>query len=117
MISTAVAVTAPAPGASRERPVRADANGSDLPVTGNKSPPRKTEAPVDPAEAIRQIQSYLASSNRSLQFQLDAASGRTVIRVLNPETKEIVRQIPSEEVLKLAAAMRETLGGLLNELA
>jgi flagellar protein FlaG len=48
-----------------------------------------------------------------LSFRVDESSGRTVITVLDATTREIVRQIPSEEVLALARAI-ETSGALLD---
>lgn len=91
------------------------AGGKALPAAGNYPP---APAP-SPAEAMRtavaQIQRYISSNHRDLQFELDDGSGRTVIRVINPETQEVVRQIPSEEALRLSAAMTAHLGGLLDE--
>jgi uncharacterized FlaG/YvyC family protein len=36
--------------------------------------------------------------------------------VVNPETQEVIRQIPTEEVLKLAAFLSTTGGGIFSEL-
>ena len=79
-------------------------NGNNLPESGKKSPPRPT--PQDIQKAVQQIQTYLSDSQRQLQFRVDEGSGRTVMTVINPLTKETIRQIPAEEVLALAAAMR-----------
>jgi flagellar protein FlaG len=55
----------------------------------------------------------MAERERSLIFRVDEASGRTVITVLDATTQEVVRQIPSEEVLVLARAL-EVSGALLD---
>jgi flagellar protein FlaG len=55
----------------------------------------------------------MAERERSLSFRVDEASGRTVITVLDATTQEVVRQIPSEEVLALARAL-EVSGALLD---
>ncbi|HVY80050.1 MAG TPA: flagellar protein FlaG [Steroidobacteraceae bacterium] len=60
----------------------------------------------------QQIDSYLKTTGRQLEFSVDDASGRTVITVRNPDTGETIRQIPSEEALRLARA----LGSLPNSL-
>ena len=39
---------------------------------------------------------------RELQFTVDEDSGLTVVKVFNKETDELIRQIPSEDFLKLA---------------
>jgi flagellar protein FlaG len=55
----------------------------------------------------------MSETQRSLRFQVDELSGRTVITVLDAETQEVVRQIPSPELL---AVMRhlERIGALLD---
>ena len=74
------------------------------------------EPPVSAADVERAVQhlSELMSENqRSLRFQVDELSGRTVITVLDAETNEVVRQIPPPELL---AVMRhlERIGTLLD---
>lgn len=43
-----------------------------------------------------------AEDRRSLQFRHDPDVGRTVLRVVNPETGEVLRQVPTEVQLNLA---------------
>ncbi|MBN8280969.1 MAG: flagellar protein FlaG [Gammaproteobacteria bacterium] len=95
------------------------AAGKPLPREGEKLPPAEREAPTPErvAQAVQQIQSYLSDSQRQLQFQVDADSGRTIVRVVNPETKEVIRQIPGDEVLKLARAVGSNGGRLFSDLA
>jgi flagellar protein FlaG len=64
----------------------------------------------------RQIEAYLRSNNRALEFRVDADTGRTVISVRDSETGELIRQIPGDEVLRIAQAMKE-LTSLLHETA
>jgi flagellar protein FlaG len=44
----------------------------------------------------------LFGNNRELSFLLDPRSHRTVIRLVDRKTKEVIRQIPPETVLRLA---------------
>jgi len=78
--------------------------GKPDPESGKDLPPPPPVQTVE--QAVEQINDYLTDHQRSLNFQLHEASGRTVIQVVNPVTNEVVRQIPSEEVLDLAAQMR-----------
>ncbi|MCL4780378.1 MAG: flagellar protein FlaG [Gammaproteobacteria bacterium] len=100
-------------------PARAEQSGKVLPGAGNSLPgtPAPAATPERVAEALSRIQSYLSASRRELQISMDEGSGRTVVRVVNPETQEIIRQIPTEEVLKLASLLRDRGGGILSELA
>jgi flagellar protein FlaG len=78
--------------------------------------PAPEATPERVAEALSRIQSYVRASQRELQISIDQGSGRTVVRVVNPETQELIRQIPTEEVLKLASLLRDGGGGILSEL-
>lgn len=55
--------------------------------------------------AAKEIEAYLHKSGRSLEFRVDDASGRTVVSVRNPQTGELIRQIPGEEALRLAGLL------------
>lgn len=94
------------------------ATGKALPKGGEKLPENTAPAPTPDRveQAVQQIQSYLSDSQRQLQFQVDSASGRTIVRVINPETNEVIRQIPGEEMLKLARAMGNNGGRIISDL-
>jgi flagellar protein FlaG len=62
------------------------------------------------AAAAAQIESYLRSNGRSLHFSVDTQSGMTVVSVKDIATGDVIRQIPSEEALRLAHAL-QTQGG------
>ncbi len=98
----AIARAAVKPQATEAPPPTAD-SGKDL--------PRPAPRPVDLSRVVEGLNRFLESSQRNLNFRVDEASGRTVITVVNPETNEIVRQIPPEELLTLARTLREA--GLL----
>jgi flagellar protein FlaG len=52
--------------------------------------------------------------NTSLAFSVDKPTGKTVIKVMDKETDEMIRQIPPEDALKLMANMRDVLGMLMD---
>jgi flagellar protein FlaG len=112
-IRSATAAAAP----SSSRPENKD-GGKVLPKSGEKLPPEPTKAPTrqQVEQAVQQIQSYLNDSQRQLQFQVDAGSGRTIVRVVNTETQELIRQIPSEEMLTLARAIQSSGGNIISQL-
>ena len=63
------------------------------------------------AAAAAQIESYLRSNGRSLHFSVDTQSGMTVVSVKDVATGDVIRQIPSEEALRLAHALQTQGGG------
>lgn len=54
------------------------------------------------AKAAEQLQSFVQSMGRNLSFSIDETSGYNVVRVVNPDTGELIRQLPSEELLKIS---------------
>lgn len=113
---------APAAASSAGRPDNqgtGQALPQGLPKSGEKLPEKAAPAPTPETieQAVQQIQSYLNDSQRQLQFQVDSASGRTIVRVVNPETQELIRQIPGEEMLKLARAIGASGGQIISDLA
>jgi flagellar protein FlaG len=54
------------------------------------------------AAAVTEMQDYVQSTRRDLHFQLDDDSGRMIVRVTEAGTGEVIRQIPSEEAVRLA---------------
>jgi uncharacterized FlaG/YvyC family protein len=75
---------------------------------------RKIEAsqtvPVD--RIVQALESYIDSNKRSLDISVDNATGDIVVKVISDEDGKVIREIPSEEVLKRAATM-EQLAGLV----
>ena len=69
------------------------------------------------AKTAQQLESFVASMGRDLSFSVDSTTGYHVVRVTNPQTGEVVRQLPSEELLKIAETMQQTGSGLVNQKA
>lgn len=87
--------------------------------TKRPDPPAKPEAEPSSTLAREQVQEVAKQLQRvaepvaqNLQFSVDGETGKTVIRIVDGATKEVIRQIPNEEVLAIARAM-DRLQGLL----
>lgn len=57
--------------------------------------------------ALKDIENFLASSRRNLEFSTDEESGRIIVKVIASETGELIRQLPSEEALKIAHSLSD----------
>ena len=57
--------------------------------------------------AVKSIEKNPTVNSNRLEFAIDEDSGQTIIKVLDPETKEVIRQLPSQEVLALAASLEQ----------
>lgn len=89
-------------------------------------PSPKPEVKVEPvpvrdlAHTVRvvaeQLREYLQSTERDLEFSVDSAADTTVITVRDA-SGEVIRQIPSEEALRLMRRLNAESGTLINETA
>ncbi len=93
--------------------------GQDLSVSGQTLPPGKVQGDDKQLEqAISNINSYVQNLQRDLQFKVDTDLGKIVISVVDSETKEVIRQIPPEDVLERARRLeaQTDTGGTANGL-
>ncbi|MFW5451314.1 MAG: flagellar protein FlaG [Methylophagaceae bacterium] len=65
------------------------------------------------AEQVAQLNDYVQHLNRNLQFSVDEQSGQTVVKVIDVDTEELVRQIPSQEIIDARNAADNYRGLLL----
>lgn len=78
-------------------------------------PEAKKELPQQELERIAsEIQIQLKRINTELRFEVDSASGEIVVKILDPDSQQVIRQIPSEELLAIRARMDEIIGVLYN---
>lgn len=94
----------------------------------NKEAPVKVELPktavkeLSPAEqeerakaAADRINEFIESFTRDLKFTVDKDSERVVLKVVDRKSGDVIRQIPSEEALKIAKALDELKGLIIKE--
>jgi len=102
---TAASTSAPAAPVQVERQAFA-ASGNSAPAAAAQK-----QSAQDIAQATRDISDYIQTVSRSLQISVDQDLGATIIKVLDSETDEIVRQIPAEEILQIARFLSEQQSG------
>ncbi|WP_460117166.1 flagellar protein FlaG [Pseudomonas sp. S2_C03] len=57
--------------------------------------------------AVQEIEKFVQSIKRNLEFSIDEPSGKVVVKVIASDSGEVIRQIPNEEVLKLANSLND----------
>jgi len=62
---------------------------------------------VDVTEVVERIRIQVQVLQRDLNFTVDDSTGKVVIRVLDGDSGKVVRQIPSEDILRLAERLDE----------
>lgn len=68
-------------------------------------------------QAVDSINQSMQSLARGLEFTIDDESERVVVKVVDPETSEVIRQIPSDETLAIAKSLDQVIGKLIREKA
>ena len=61
-------------------------------------------------QTVSEIGDFVQTIQRNLQFTVDDTSGETIIKVTDRETEDVIRQIPSEEVLQLQQYIKDASG-------
>ena len=67
------------------------------------------------ADAIKATNDFVNTVNNSLTFSVDKDSGKTIVKVIDKSTDEVIRQIPSEEMLAIAQALDKIKGLLVHQ--
>ncbi len=68
-------------------------------------------------DAVKQINDTLKKLSQDLEFTLDEDTDRPVVKVVDQQTKEVIRQIPTQEALEIAKALDRVQGLLIRQQA
>ena len=121
----ASAAPAPAAFARAGSPAKvaraADAQASTAPKV---TAPKPADIKFDSAQATKNLKAavsllneQMASTKRGLGFSFDESKSSAVIKVTDIKTGEVVRQIPTEDVLRMAHKIDDLKGILYNKIA
>lgn len=101
-------------------------NGQDAADAAPDRPPiqgellAKTQNSVELNHALSDINHYVQSFQRELIFDIDQESGKSIVKVLDSNTHELIRQFPPEQALKMAQALhhaQENIGKIFDDRA
>lgn len=102
-------LTQPAPNKDAE----AVSKSASVPVQPRASTNEFSQDVKQAAEkAMLDIEHFISSQQRSLRVSKDTASGHMVVQIVDPSSGEVIRTLPSEELLRLARTF-ETLGNVM----
>ena len=73
----------------------------------------KEVAEVKVEQVVEELNQAIQNVHRSLQFSVDKESGKTVIKVVDVDTDEVIREIPPEETRKLAQQISDNMGAFI----
>jgi flagellar protein FlaG len=100
-----VAVAPPKPD-NNSRP--AETSDVSLKVVASpavEKPTKPQYSENDLQQAVKQLNNFVQTTNRSLQFSVDNDSGTLVTKVVDAETDKVIWQMPTEDAIKLAESL------------
>lgn len=82
------------------------------PKVGNKP-----ESDEQIRQAVQNIQSAVDNLAHNLRFSIDEDTGKTIIKVVDAHTDEVIRQFPTEQAIEIARTLDKVQGLLFNDKA
>ncbi len=80
---------------------------------------KKTRQPIE--EIVQDVESSLEKMKgflrSNLQFEVDKKAEMVVVKIVNKDTGEMIRQIPPDDILRLIQNLNEVIGALMDERA
>jgi flagellar protein FlaG len=74
------------------------------------SPPIQRADSADVQRALNEINQGIGSTKNELNFSIDEDTGVSVVKVIDPETKDVIAQYPGEEVIRIAQFLGKVKG-------
>lgn len=101
--------------AIRSRAVSANLPDSSSAASVDAASRSRQAREQDLQKVVEELQRRVQSTASNLHFSIDQETGRTVVKVTDANTQEVIRQIPAEEILRLDKALERMQGLLLNK--
>jgi flagellar protein FlaG len=83
--------------------------------TGKRSEEIKKTTDEKIARVTELMDNYVRSMQRDIKIQVNNSTGDISVKVISEETGKVIREIPSQEMLELAARMEEISGILFDQ--
>ena len=111
---SAAGMTTPAPAVASFAPKAPAPAAVTAPAPVAASNPKPEE---QVKEAVQKIQGVVDNLAHNLRIPVDQDTGKTVVKVMDIHTDEVIRQIPTEEAISIARTLDKVQGLLLNDKA
>ena len=114
--SMAPAFRAPADSASTGRQTTTARLANDAgTVKDSSNAQNRSGSAQDVQAAVDRFENFVKTATSDLAFSVDHTSGATVVKVIDRSTGDVIRQIPSQEMLELSHALDRLQGLLLKK--
>ena len=101
-----------------ERPaVAVEQRGAPAAVGGNSVADGAAPSKQELSEALKKLNDSMLGAAQGLEFSVDEETKDIVVKVVDQNTREVVRQMPSKEALEIAKSLDRMRGLLINQTA
>ena len=90
---------------------------SDISAQQRVNPRESADNKSDVEGATKKMQDFVSTMRGDIQFSVDEDSGKTVVKVVDRSTKDVIMQLPSKEALEIAKALDKFQGLLVKQQA
>lgn len=92
---------------------------ADRVAAGTSAPKEAVEesTPAQVESAVREVNAAFELRSIGLQFEIDQDTDKVIVKVVDRNSGEVIRQIPNEEVVRIAKVMGEMPGLLVDDAA
>ena len=109
--------TAVTPGSTSAAKPAAPA-ATDGKPTGKAASKEDAQAELkEVTQAVSDINKAMQFMSRQLEFSVDTDSERTIVKVIDQQTREVIRQMPTKEALEIGKALEKAQGLLIKQTA
>lgn len=109
--------TAATPGSTTAAKPAAPA-ATDSKPTGKAASKEDAQAELkEVTQAVSDINKAMQFMSRQLEFSVDTDSERTIVKVIDQQTREVIRQMPTKEALEIGKALEKAQGLLIKQTA
>lgn len=85
----------------------------EMPQTAVKPVAEQSLSTAQLQGVVDSINKALKQSNKNLEFSLDPESNRSIMRLVDSETGDVIRQFPSEDAIAISKAIDRMQQGML----
>ncbi len=78
---------------------------------------RKSTSALSVEDAVKRISDFVAPTQSEISFSIDEVSGVQVVKIMDSQSNEVIRQFPSKEAIEIARALDKLQGLLIKDKA
>lgn len=102
-------------GAVQPAPLTPSAGMAAMEAVSSQEMPQPSPGEVQ--QAVSTLNKFVSPITQAIEFSMDEDSGKTIVKVIDNETRTVLRQIPSVEALEISRTLDRLQGLLVRQTA